>query len=87
MGERIRTSFKIDHGRSTLDESFEIHLRNHKAEAVEILVVEHLYRWSGWEIVENSNTFLKTDSRTVEFRLEVPPNEEKRLGYTVHYAW
>ena len=28
-----------------LDESFEIKLRNHKKEPVEIRVVEHLYRW------------------------------------------
>ena len=35
-----------------MDESFEIRLRNHKKEAVEMRVVEHLYRWSNWQITQ-----------------------------------
>jgi hypothetical protein len=50
-------------------------------------VVEHLYRWSTLEIVEKSNTFLKTDSQTIEFRVQVPAGEEKVITYRVHYTW
>ena len=47
-GERKQTNYKIDTPRKWLDESFEIKLRNHKEEEVEVRVVEHLYRWSTW---------------------------------------
>ncbi len=47
-------------------------------------VVEHLYRWINWEIVEKSDDFIKTDSQTVEFRVLVPADEEKVITYKVH---
>ncbi len=87
VGERKRTSYNIDRSRRWLDESFEIKLRNHKKEKVEVRVVEHLYRGINWEITEKSNTYLKTDSRTIEFRVQLEPDEEKTITYTVHYTW
>lgn len=88
VGERRRTDYQIDSNRRMLDESFEIKLRNRKEQGtVEIRVVEHLYRWSNWEIVEKSNTFLKTDSQTIEFRIQVPAGGEKVVTYKVHYTW
>jgi len=87
VGERRRTDFRIDTARNWLDESFEIKLRNHKREAVEVRVVEHLYRGASWEIANKTNTYLKTDSRTIEFRIEMKANEERSLTYTVHYTW
>jgi hypothetical protein len=62
-------------------------LRNHKQDAVEVRVVEHLYRWSSWEITEKSSPYLKTDAQTVEFRVQVKPDAEETVTYTVHYTW
>jgi hypothetical protein len=87
VGERKQTNHNLDGNRRILDESIAITLRNHKKEAVEIRVVEHLYRWPTWEITEKSNTFLKTDAQTIEFRVEVKPDEEKTISYSVHYWW
>ena len=88
VGERRRTDYQIDTEHDWLDESFEIKLRNRKEEgAVEIRVVEHLYRWINWEIIEKSDPFLKTDSQTIEFRIQVPAGEEKIVTYKVHYTW
>ena len=87
VGERKRTSYHVDRNAHTLDESFEIKLRNHKKEPMEIRVVEHLYRWSNWDIVKNSDSFNKLDSKTVEFRVKVPPDGEKVVAYTAHYSW
>ena len=87
VGERKRTSFKRDNSGHWLDESFEIKLRNHKKEAAELRVVEHLYRWTNWEIRTPSNTFLKTDAQTIEFRIPLKPDEERTVSYTVHYSW
>ena len=87
-GERSRTDYKMDHSQSWCDESFEIKLRNHKdKEAVEVRVVEHLYRWVNWEIVEKSSPFTKTDSQTAEFRVKLEPGKEEVLTYKVHYTW
>jgi len=88
VGERKRTDYKIDTSRHWLDESFEIKVRNHKEkDTVEFRVVEHLYRWVNWEIVEKSQDYEKTESQTIEFRVEVPPGEEKTITYKVHYTW
>ncbi|MGH9449533.1 MAG: DUF4139 domain-containing protein [Terriglobia bacterium] len=86
-GSRTRTNYVIDTMRHTLDESFEIDLRNHKQTPVEIRVVEHLYRGRTWEIIQHSNAFVKTNSNTIEFRVQVPANGEKQISYTAHYTW
>ena len=88
VGERRRTDYQIDTTRNWLDEAFEIKLRNRKEDgSVEVRVVEHLYRWINWKIVEQSHEFVKTDSQTVEFRVQVPAGEERIVTYKVHYTW
>lgn len=71
----------------SIDESFEITLRNHKQERVVIRVVEHLYRWVNWKIADPSGPFAKTDAQTIEFRVELKPDEERKVKYTAHYSW
>jgi hypothetical protein len=87
VGERKRTAYHLDRNGHWMDESFEIKLRNHKKEPMEIRVVEHMYRWNNWEIAKNSDSFNKLDSKTIEFRVKVPPDGEKVVTYTVHYSW
>ena len=88
VGERKQTNFHVDTDNKWLDESFEIKLRNRKKDTpVEIRVVEHLYRWSNWEITAKSDDFKKTDAQTIEFRIPVKPDEEKTVTYTIHYSW
>ena len=88
VGERKQTNFRVDTGDKWIDETFEIKLRNHKKDApVEIRVVEHLYRWSNWDITAKSDDFVKKDSQTIEFRIPVKPDEERMVTYTVHYSW
>ena len=88
VGERKRTNIRVDSSNHWIDESFEIKVRNRKQdEAVEIRVVEHLYRWTNWEIREPSNAFEKKDAQTIEFRVPLKPGEERTLTYTVHYSW
>jgi len=87
VGERKQTEFRTDRADKWMDESFVINLRNHKKEPVVIRVVEHLYRWSNWDITQKSEEFKKTDSQTLEFRVTVKPDEEKVVTYKVHYSW
>ena len=86
-GDRKQTNFTVDNQNRTLDESFSLTLHNHKTTPVEIRVVEHLYRGATWTITAKTNTFLKTDAHTIEFRVTLPPDSDKTLSYTAHYTW
>jgi hypothetical protein len=86
-GERKRTSYHVDSNQRWMDESFEIRLRNHKKEAVEVRAVEHLYRWTNWKLSEQSAQSRKTDAQTIEFPVTIVPNGEQVVTYTVHYSW
>ncbi len=86
VGERKQTNF-LRPGDRTIEESYEIKLRNHKDEAVEIRVVERMFRWSEWTILQASHEYEKKDARTVEFRVKVPKDGEVTVTYTVRYRW
>jgi hypothetical protein len=87
VGERRRTDYKVNEANHWMDEAFEITLRNHKKEPVEIRVVEHLSRYDNWELKEKSDDFTKLDSHTIEFRIPLKPDEERKVTYRVHYSW
>ena len=87
VGERKQTDFHVDHGGHWADETFEVRIRNHKKEAVSVRVVEHLYRWSNWKIISESDQHKKTDSQTMEYRINVAPDQERIVTYKVHYSW
>jgi hypothetical protein len=86
-GERKRTNYRVNSAEHWMDESFEIRLRNHKKEPVEVRAVEHLYRWSNWKIAEQSSNFEKKDARTLEFPVTIAANREQVITYDVHYSW
>lgn len=86
IGERRRTDYTIDTSRRTANESFEIKVRNHKKEAVEVRVVEHLYRALNWDIT-SSTQYKKIDSHTIEFPVTIAPDAEQVITYVAHYTW
>lgn len=87
VGERTQKNYNVNWDDDWLRESFEIKLRNHKDEAVEVVVVEHLYRWTNWEVQRASDSYEKTDARTIEFRIRLAPDEEKTITYDAYYTW
>jgi hypothetical protein len=87
VGERKQTDFRIDTRTRNLWETFEIRLRNHKDEVVEIKVLENLYRMANWEIEDPSQDWNKESSNRIRFDVRVPPNAETAVRYTVHYSW
>lgn len=87
VGERKRTYFRVNNQERWVDESFEIKLRNHKTTPLEVRAVEHLYRWTNWDISQESDDFKKNDAQTIEFHIPIPANGEKTVTYTVHYSW
>lgn len=63
------------------EESYQINLRNHKKESVQITVVEHI--WGDWEILESSHAYEKKDAYTVEFKIPVEADKETVITYRV----
>jgi len=84
VGERVQTDFTVL-GPNTIEESFTITLRNHKSEDITVRVVEHLYRWHDWEIIEESAEHTDVDAFTIEWKVSVPQDDETSISYTVRY--
>ncbi|WP_269524130.1 DUF4139 domain-containing protein [Coraliomargarita parva] len=87
VGERTRTNFYRHPSQDLIRESFEIEVRNRSEEPVTVQVVEHLYRWSNWEIQNPSHRFDKKDAQTIEFTATVEPDGSQTITYTVEYTW
>lgn len=88
VGERKRMDFSVDTTAKKMTESFEIKLRNRKEkDAVEIRVIEPLFRCANWKIASSSLPYSKFDAQTVEFRVPVPADGETVLTYVVNYWW
>lgn len=91
VGQRKKTNFKqggVILFSGSIEESYEISLRNHKEEDIEVTVVEHLYNYNNWKITTSSHPFTKKDAQTIEFKVKVPKGgEEVKISYTVKYWW
>ena len=87
VGERKQADFRVDTARNWMEESIEIELRNHKREAVKVIVKENLFRWVNWEILSSSHAWEKQDARTIHLPVEVPADGHVRLTYRVRYTW
>ena len=87
VGERKQLDFKADTARKWMEEQIEIKVRNHKEESVKVIVKENLYRWVNWRITEKTHDFEKIDARTVHFPIDVQPDGEVTIRYTVRYTW
>lgn len=86
-GERERTGYSEVRPMHEYEESFEIRLSNNSDRTATIRVVEHLYRWTEFEIVKSDTEYETTDSQTIEFKPEIKPGGRKAIHYTVRYSW
>ncbi len=87
VGERRQTDFTVNSKGRVMEEAFEIKVRNHKEQAVEVIVRENLYRWSKWTLLAQSHPSTKKDARTVEFPVRIPAGGEAVVTYRVRYTW
>lgn len=87
VGERTQTRYELI-SQNVLQETYEIRLRNRKDdEAVQIRVIENLFRWTNWEILEINTEYTQLNSNTIEIRADVPAGEEVVITYTVQYSF
>lgn len=87
VGSRVQKDFKTVISGHVYEETFEIKVRNHKNEAVEVLVYEHPWRWNQWEIVKTTVEYEKIDQSTITFPVRLKKDEEKVISYTIRYSW
>jgi len=87
VGERKRVDYSSDLNKRRFEETFEVRLRNHKDADAVVTVVEHLYRWTNWKIVDASAKWTKKDAQTIEFEIPVKKDGEAVTTYTVKYSW
>ncbi len=64
----------------------QVKLRNHKAEAVMVEVIEFVNGRREAVISENSQPFVRRDMNTLVFTVNVPANGETVVSYTVRYT-
>ncbi len=87
VGERTQTDFACDWNARWIRETVEIRVRNHKAEAIEVLIAERMHRWVNWTFEKKSHEFAKRNSQLVHFPVKVPKDGEAVVTYTVKYTW
>jgi len=86
-GNRKQTNFHVDNNAHTIDETYEITLKNQKDAPVSVNVVEHFNRGRNWELTEKPGQFTKRDSSTIEVPIVVSSHGEAKLSYSVRYTW
>ncbi|MEO6462556.1 MAG: DUF4139 domain-containing protein [Candidatus Eisenbacteria bacterium] len=64
-----------------VETSHEIKIRNRKSERITVKVVER--QWGDWRVMEASQDHVKKDATTLEFTVDVAPDQEKVVTYTV----
>jgi hypothetical protein len=84
VASRKRLSFtKIDDRK--WKETFEVEVRNRKETDQQVYLLER--HWGDWSISNNTDPFTKEDANTVQFILNLKPNEVKKVTYTVLTQW
>jgi len=87
VGERRQTDFALNSKGRVMEEAFEIKVRNHKDQAVSVVVRESLYRWNQWTLIQQSTASEKKDARTIEFPVRIAADGEAIVTYRVRYTW
>ena len=87
VGEHRMTNNTEDGSNRVATQTFEIKVRNHKKEPVEIRVLEHATHGGNWTLTAQSQSHEKKDATTLEFRVPLKPDEEKVVTYTIRYTW
>ena len=80
VGTRKQTDWKKI-ASDTYEAAFEISLRNHKEDDVQVRVIEPIP--GDWTMLNSSHRYEKTEAFTAEFNLHVPKGKEAKMTYRV----
>lgn len=85
VGQRKQMELKRVSSRQE-EESYQIEIKNHRDEAIELNVIETMRR-RDWEIIEASQSFERVDAQTAKFIVNIPAKQEAKITYTVRLRW
>ena len=84
VGERIQTDYRqISPGVNEV--GFEVTLRNHKAENVNVLVEEPIP--GDWEMLSNTHPYSKLTAHLIRFDVPVAKDQEVKVRYRIRYRF
>ena len=85
-GERRQVEYRLDEHAREMREKFEIRLKNTRKEAIELVVIESMFRWRNWALEGESLPYTTSDDGLkVQFRMRLAAGGESTLSYTVRY--
>jgi hypothetical protein len=84
VAKRLRTNFSRISDRA-VQETFEIELRNRKDTAETVEVIERHY--GDWRVLNKNADFTKTSAESMLFKVNLKPNEVRKITYTVETKW
>lgn len=84
VGERKQLDQKSS-GKRSREETWEIEIRNHKDQEIQVTVVEHA--WGDWEIRQSTLPHEKKNATTFEFKVAVAKDGTAVLTYTIQTRW
>ena len=84
VGERTQTDWKKIASR-VYEAAWEISLRNHKEEDVEVQVIEPIP--GDWEVLNSSHSYEKIEAHTLKYTVKVPKDKEVKISYRVRMTW
>lgn len=84
VGERKQTGYTVL-GDCSSESAWEISLRNHKGDAVEVEDVEPI--GGDWTIVQSSQPYTKKDAHTFTFAVKIGARGETKVTYRVRVRW
>ncbi|NBR18163.1 MAG: DUF4139 domain-containing protein [Gammaproteobacteria bacterium] len=85
--ERKQVDFAVDTRARWLEEEIEVKLRNRKDEAVEVQVIEPMFRSGEWKMLRETQAHAKLDARQIQYAVRLAKNGEAVLRYRVRYSW
>ena len=84
VGDRRQMEYNVV-ARCVSESTWEVDLRNHKDEDVEIDVLEPV--GGDWTILDASHEWERVDANTFRFRVDVPSRGEIQIRYRVRVRW
>jgi hypothetical protein len=84
VGERRQMDFDVI-GECVNESEWQVQIRNHKDEAVEVELMEPI--GADWQILSSSHRYEKLDAHTFKFTIEVPARGETTVTYRVRVRW
>jgi len=84
VGDRRQVEFDVVSS-CVAESEWEVTLRNHKDQAVEVDVIEPV--GGDWTILSTSQPWTKLDAHTFRYRLGVPANGETNVRYRARVRW